>query len=75
MISRISPDFIEELRNEIAILKTLDHPNIVKLFETFEDKKHMHLVLELCAGGDLYQHLKSRGLLRPYEALPGCITV
>lgn len=51
-------------KNEMDIMKMTDHPNIVKLFETFEDKKHMHLVLELCAGGDLYQHLKSRG--QPY---------
>lgn len=31
VISRISPEFIEELRNEIDILKNLDHPNIVKV--------------------------------------------
>lgn len=52
------------LKSEMDIMKMTDHPNIVKLFETFEDKSHMHLVLELCAGGDLYRHLKSRG--QPY---------
>lgn len=31
MIKRISPEFIEELRNEIDILKSMDHPNIVKV--------------------------------------------
>lgn len=31
VISRISPEFIEELRNEIDILQNLDHPNIVKV--------------------------------------------
>jgi serine/threonine protein kinase len=31
MINRISPEFVEELRNEIDILKSLDHPNIVKV--------------------------------------------
>ena len=46
--------FIRELQNEIAILRTLDHPNICKAIETYEFKKQMYLVLELCSGGDLY---------------------
>lgn len=45
-------------RQEILIMKMLDHPNIVKLFETFEDKQHVFLVLELCTGGDLYHRLQ-----------------
>jgi calcium-dependent protein kinase len=39
----------------VAILKELDHPNIVKAFETFDYKNRLFLVLELCSGGDLYQ--------------------
>mmetsp|Transcript_29991 Transcript_29991/g.45695 ORF Transcript_29991/g.45695 Transcript_29991/m.45695 type:complete len:545 (+) Transcript_29991:128-1762(+) len=57
MISRVSPDFIEELRNEIEILKTLDHPNIVRAFEVFDNKSQIYIVMELCSGGDLYRRL------------------
>lgn len=57
MISRISPDFIEELKNEIDILKSLDHPNIVRAFEVFDNKSQIYIVLELCSGGDLYRRL------------------
>lgn len=57
VMSRISPAFIDELRNEIDILKGLDHPNIVKAFEVFESKQQIFIVMELCAGGDLYRHL------------------
>jgi len=46
--------FIMELQNEIALLRTLDHPNICKAIETYEFKNQMYLVLELCSGGDLY---------------------
>ena len=46
--------FVRELQNEIAILQTLDHPNICKAIETFEFKNQLYLVLELCSGGDLY---------------------
>jgi len=55
--SRISTEFIEELRNEIDIIKSLDHPNIAKAFEVFEHKSQIHIVLELCSGGDLYKRL------------------
>merc|ERR1719223_2310864 len=31
----------------------MDHPNVVKLFEAFQDRNHVCLVMELCTGGDL----------------------
>lgn len=57
ILSRVSADFIEELRNEIAILRSLDHPNIVKAYEVFEKKTSIYIVMELCSGGDLYRRL------------------
>ena len=47
-------EFIAELRNEIAILKDLDHPNIVRAIETFEWQGEISIVMEVCSGGDLY---------------------
>jgi serine/threonine protein kinase len=44
-----------EMRNEIEILKHLDHPNIVRIFESFEHKRQIYLVMEYCSGGDLYE--------------------
>jgi serine/threonine protein kinase len=46
--------FVSELRNEISILKKLDHPHIVRAIETFEHRNQIFIVMELCAGGDLY---------------------
>jgi len=43
-----------ELEAEIGLMKLLDHPNIVKLYEVFEDYVHIHLVMELCTGGELF---------------------
>jgi len=54
-LSRITDEsFHEELRNEIDILKSLDHPNIVRPIETFELGKNLFITMELCSGGDLY---------------------
>lgn len=46
--------FVEELKNEVAILKTLDHPSIVKPLETFSFRNQLYILMELCDGGDLY---------------------
>jgi hypothetical protein len=46
--------FIQELRNEIDILKSLDHPNIVRAIETFEYKGQICFLMDVCTGGDLY---------------------
>ena len=41
------------LQNEIDILKHVDHPNIVKLFDIYEDDKYFFLVMELMQGGEV----------------------
>ena len=47
----------EKLIDEILILKNLDHPNIVKLYEFFEDDKNYYMVSEFCDQGDLYDKM------------------
>lgn len=54
ILDRVSNTFLMELQNEIEILRTLDHPNIVKLHEVYTYMKQIYLVLESCDGGDLY---------------------
>jgi serine/threonine protein kinase len=41
----------------------LRHPNVVKLYETYETKKNIIFVLELCPGGDLFKFVRSRKIL------------
>jgi calcium-dependent protein kinase len=53
---------------ELQVLHELDHPNIIKLYETFEDEKYFHLVMEHCSGGDLYEHICHKGVLTEAEA-------
>ncbi len=37
---------LDQIMEEVSILNTLDHPNIVKYFETYDDKKYIYLVME-----------------------------
>ena len=46
--------YLDELRNEINVLRTLDHPNIVKAYEVYETKANIYVLMEYCSGGDLY---------------------
>eukprot|EP00929_Paragymnodinium_shiwhaense_P114756 TRINITY_DN83250_c0_g1_i1.p1 TRINITY_DN83250_c0_g1~~TRINITY_DN83250_c0_g1_i1.p1 ORF type:complete len:859 (+),score=238.65 TRINITY_DN83250_c0_g1_i1:221-2797(+) len=45
------------LKKEIEITKMVDHPNIIKLYEIFEDSSNIYLVLELCTGGELLDRI------------------
>ncbi|CAG9320531.1 unnamed protein product [Blepharisma stoltei] len=60
-------DSLDLLKNELMILQLVDHPNIIKLYETYEDAKYIHLVTELCEGGDLYEYLIDRENLSENE--------
>jgi len=48
---------IEVLKREIEILKEVDHPNIIKLISVHEDQKYIHLITELCTGGELFDRI------------------
>ena len=49
-----------ELINEINILKKLDHPNIVKIFEFYSTKKKYFIITEFCKHGELYGYIKRK---------------
>lgn len=48
------------LLEEVAVVKQLDHPNIMKLYEFFEDKKNYYLVSEVYKGGELFDEIINR---------------
>jgi len=50
----------KKMSNEIAILKMLRHPHVIKLLETFDTEKHHLIVMELCPGGDLLNYVRKR---------------
>jgi len=56
-LRRYVKDVSAFVRREVDILRKLDHPNVVRLFEAFEDDQYVHLVLELCEGGDLLERV------------------
>ncbi|CAM8910232.1 unnamed protein product [Rhodiola kirilowii] len=57
-----TPDDIEDVRREVEIMKQLPkHPNIITLKKAFEDDHAVHIVMELCEGGELFDRIVARG--------------
>ena len=45
------------ITNEIQVLKTLDHPNILRIYEFYQDDTNYYLITEYCSGGELYDRI------------------
>ncbi|CAD8185028.1 unnamed protein product [Paramecium octaurelia] len=58
----------ERLMNEVKILQKLDHPNIIKIHEFYQDESFFYIVTELCTGGDLFDKLSQEGSLSEKKA-------
>jgi len=57
-----------DVGDEAEILKSLDHPNIIRLHETFQDRGSYYLVMDFCAGGDLFESIIAAGHFNEVQA-------
>jgi Ca2+-binding EF-hand superfamily protein len=51
---------VELMRTEIEILKICQHPNIIRLYDIFENIDYIYIIMEYCPGGDLFSYLENR---------------
>jgi len=64
----VEGDDIKLLRREIQIMKKLAHPNILKLYEVYEDDEQFYLVMELVKGKELFDKIVERGMYSEKDA-------
>ncbi|KAF8216401.1 kinase-like domain-containing protein [Mycena galopus ATCC 62051] len=57
------------LEREIVVMKLIDHPNIMRLYDVWETSTELYLILEYVKGGELFEHLCTKGRLPTEEAL------
>ena len=51
----------ESSQNEVEILRKISHPNIVNIFEIYEDSKKFYIMMEICEGGELFEAISEQG--------------
>ncbi|XP_076464475.1 MAP/microtubule affinity-regulating kinase 3-like isoform X8 [Babylonia areolata] len=66
--TQLVPSSLQKLFREVRIMKLLDHPNIVKIFEVIETEKTLYLVMEYASGGEVFDYLVAHGRMREKEA-------
>ena len=56
---------LELMRTEIEILKICQHPNIIQLYDVFENTDYFYIIMEYCSGGDFFSYLEKRKFRLP----------
>eukprot|EP01017_Pseudomicrothorax_dubius_P023101 TRINITY_DN2479_c0_g6_i1.p1 TRINITY_DN2479_c0_g6~~TRINITY_DN2479_c0_g6_i1.p1 ORF type:complete len:402 (+),score=120.69 TRINITY_DN2479_c0_g6_i1:84-1289(+) len=54
--------------DEVNILRTLDHPNIIRIYEYYQDEKALYIVTDLCSGGELFDKIIEKKFFNEREA-------
>uniref|UniRef100_A0A8C7ZDN6 MAP/microtubule affinity-regulating kinase 3 n=1 Tax=Oryzias sinensis TaxID=183150 RepID=A0A8C7ZDN6_9TELE len=66
--TQLNPTSMQKLFREVSVMKMLNHPNIVKLFEVIETEKTLYLVMEYASGGEVFDYLVAHGRMKEKEA-------
>lgn len=69
ILPRLSAKARLGIDKEIILLKLMDHPNIIRIYDVFEGEQELYLVLEYIEGGELFDFLTNHGRLSSREAL------
>ena len=71
-LSKLNIKNLDKFRREIEILKKMDHPNIIKLYEVYESERSLYLVMEECKGGEIFdriiQHIQEKKMYSEKDA-------
>jgi len=59
---------LDDIKREVEILESIDHVNVIKLYEVYDEAKKMNLVLELVTGGELLDRIQARSSFTEHDA-------
>ena len=56
-LSKLNISNLEKFKREIEIMKKMDHPNIIKLYEVYESERSLYIIMEECKGGEIFDRI------------------
>uniref|UniRef100_A0A915EEP6 non-specific serine/threonine protein kinase n=1 Tax=Ditylenchus dipsaci TaxID=166011 RepID=A0A915EEP6_9BILA len=65
---KLNESVLQKVEREIAIMKLIEHPHVLHLYDVYENKKYLYLLLEHVSGGELFDYLVRKGRLMAKEA-------
>ncbi|VDD81498.1 unnamed protein product [Mesocestoides corti] len=65
---KLSENVLQKVEREIAIMKLIEHPNVLGLYDVYENRRYLFLILEHVSGGELFDYLVKKGRLSTKEA-------
>lgn len=66
--SDLKAEDVSSLQEEVDVLGSIDHPNVIKLYDFFEEKKMYYMVIELMEGGELFERIVKKTFYNEKEA-------
>ncbi len=63
-----NPKNLISLEKEIQVMRRIDHPNVIKMYEVYENELYIHLILEYLRGGELFQLIQLKGIYSEKDA-------
>ncbi|PAA75466.1 hypothetical protein BOX15_Mlig033376g2 [Macrostomum lignano] len=66
--TQLNASSLQKVFREVKIMKTLDHPNIVRLYEVITTERTLYLVMEYASGGEVFDYLVAHGRMKEKEA-------
>ena len=71
-LSKLNVKDLDKFRREIEIMKKLDHPNIIKIYEVFESERSLYIIMEECKGGEIFdriiEHIQNKEMYSEKDA-------
>jgi calcium/calmodulin-dependent protein kinase I len=73
--SKLTSEDEAALQDEIMVLQELQHPNIIRLYDVFEEKLYYYLVTEKMSGGELFDRIVQKSYYNEKEARDTCLVL
>ena len=71
-LSKLNIKNLDKFRREIEILKKMDHPNIIRIYEVYESERSLYIVMEECKGGEIFdriiEHIQNKQMYSEKDA-------